>query len=91
MKSQILRFGFVRADYDPITKRLIYSEYADTFLHIIHLESQNLYICTGLTAFGFEKIPTVYKQREFTEFYMEQPPKISNNTNNAVNELILSV
>ena len=91
MKSRILRFGFVRADYDPLNKRLNYSEYSDTFLHIIHLETQNLYICTGLTAFGVEKIPPTYKQREFTEFYGEYPPKIFNNTDNAVNELILSV
>lgn len=60
-------------------------------LHIIFLKTEKIYLCNGMTANHKEKIPFPFSQNEFTKFYGENPPRISNNKEKAVNELIQSV
>jgi len=45
----------------------------------------------GMTANNKNKIPFPFSQKEFTNFYGEYPPRISNNKEKAVNELIQSI
>ena len=89
-KSNI-KFGFVGAGYSPIASKLIFSPYAKMYLHIIFLENQNQYVCNGMTAFNKHKIPVPFSSHEFSEFYGNKPPEISNNKEKAVNELVQNI
>ncbi|QEE17579.1 hypothetical protein DSAG12_03416 [Promethearchaeum syntrophicum] len=87
MENQKKKYGFVRTRYDPIEQDLIYSENAEDYIHIIFLEDRNLYFQTGKTRFYQEKIPIPYNLHEFTEFYKEKPPRITNNNLKTINSL----
>ena len=43
-----------------------------------------------MTAFNKEKIPILFNDYEFSEFYGDKPPKISNNKDMVVNEIVQS-
>ena len=86
-----IKFGFIGAGYSPIASKLIFSTHARMYLHVLFLESENKYICTGMTAFNKEKIPLPFSSHEFSEFYGEIPPEIVNNKKKVVNELVQSV
>ncbi len=86
-----IQFGFVCAGYSPTAGRTIYSKYAKIHLHIIFLKTENIYLCNGMTANNKNKIPFPFNQSEFINFYKEDHPRILNNKEKAVNELIKSV
>ena len=86
-------YGFACVGYSPVASKLIYSECARMHLHIIRLKvkGQNKYVCTGMNAFNRDKIPAPYNKHEFSEFYVENPPEITNNKEKAVNSLVQSI
>ena len=86
-----IQYGFVCAGYSPTASKTIFSQYGRAYLHIILLKVEKMYICNGMTAFNKHKIPFPFKTHEFSEFYGEKPPKLSNNRKKAVNELVLNI
>lgn len=87
MENQKKKFGFVRSSYNPFGQELIYSKNVEEYIHIIFLEERNLYFRTGKTRFYQEKIPAPYNLHEFTEFYREKPPRITNNKKTEIDSL----
>ena len=85
-----IKYGFVRAGISSLAHRTNFSRDGKAYLHITSLENQKLYICTGMTAFNKDKIPALFNNYEFLEFYEERPPKISNNKDMVVNEIVQS-
>ena len=90
-KIKNIKFGFVGAGYNPMASKIIFSTNAKMYLHIIFLENKNQYVCNGMTAFNKHKIPVPFSSHEFSEFYGNKPPEISNNKEKAVNELVQNI
>jgi len=86
--KEYIKYGFVRAGISQLAHKTNFSKEGKAYLHITSLENQNLYICTGITAFNKDKIPVLFNNYEFSEFYGEKPPKISNNKDKVVNEIV---
>ena len=89
--TENIQYGFVCAGFSPTAGRTIYSKHGKAYLHIIFLKLENMYVFHKMTPFHKENIPFPFSKQEFTIFYGEKPPKLSNVKNKAVNEIIQNV
>ena len=86
-----IQYGFVCAGYSPTAGRTIFSKFGRAYLHIIHLKLEDMYIFHKWTPFHKENIPFPFNAQEFKIFYGENPPRLSNVKDKAVNEIVQNI